>query len=118
GFRELRPLTRDDPHVSKNFAAPRRHLFASYSEQVLALRQRSVVPSSGDIELDLVYREIELARSVSFFLESTIRFRVRGLGIGQLTQLHVGQPDVVEHLCFMIPHSERLVSELAQSERF
>ena len=55
---------------------------------------------------------------VAFFLEAARCFVVRRLGVGELAELLVRERDVVEHLCFVIAESERLVAKLAQTKGF
>jgi len=77
-----------------------------------------VVPASRDKELNLVHRQVELTRLISFFLERAARIRIGGFCVGQIPELHIGEADVVQDLGLVISHPQRLVSKVTQPERF
>src|ERR1700686_4939787 len=115
-LREIAAFPGDDAEVPENLAPPGGGGVRGNRQQLVALCQRFVVATPGDVELHFVHGEIELARVIAVLLESASSLVVGGLGVRQLTQLHVGQCDVVQHLCFVIAHTQRLVSEMTQAK--
>src|SRR2546423_8330871 len=114
---EVSTLAGNHAHVPKDFAAPRRRIVAVNGEEFLALRESFVEPPGSYIELNFVDGEIELTGAIAFFFERLGRQVVRGLGVIELAELHIGERDVVEYLGFVVPHSEGLITEMTQAKR-
>src|SRR5688500_2464652 len=102
--------------MPKNFAASPWRSFSRQREYRFQSGARFVEPTGSDAKLDLVERDFDFVGVVVLFTECDCGFTVGLFRARDITELGVGETDVVQHLRFLVAQSQRLIAFAAQDE--